>query len=255
MPDTVVFRAKSIITMNPRQPRATHVAIRDGWILGAGSLEDLSGWGEYELDDRLADHVLMPGFVEGHCHSWEGSAWEDPYLGYYDRTAPDRVNHRGCKSIDDVIDRLAGASNLDDNDSGAVMGWGLDPIFLERRMVAADLDRVAADRPVIVMHQSGHIINVNSTLLRWANIDRNTNVQGLVRDANGEPTGELQGPALRDAGISRRRPQSILGHGRPRVTMALRPQRSARRGDHGHRSGQRVARRNGCRANSGDQPR
>ena len=64
-------------------------------------------------------------------------------------------------------------------------------------MVAADLDRVASTRPVIVMHQSGHIINVNSEVLRRAHITRDTNVQGLVRDANGEPTGELQGPALR----------------------------------------------------------
>ena len=78
------------------------------------------------------------------------------------------------------------------------MGWGFDPIFFGgRRMVAADLDRVSATRPVIVMHQSGHIVNVNSEALRRAGITRDTNVQGLVRDADGEPTGELQGPALR----------------------------------------------------------
>ena len=33
--------------------------------------------------------------------------------------------------------------------------------------------------------------------MRRAGISRDTNVQGLVRDASGEPTGELQGPALR----------------------------------------------------------
>ena len=78
------------------------------------------------------------------------------------------------------------------------MGWGFDPIFFGgRRMVAADLDRVSATRPVIVMHQSGHIVNVNSEALRRAGITRDTQVQGLVRDAAGAPTGELQGPALR----------------------------------------------------------
>ena len=35
-----IFSARKIITMNPSQPQATHVAVRDGRILGAGSLDD-----------------------------------------------------------------------------------------------------------------------------------------------------------------------------------------------------------------------
>ena len=227
-----IYSARRILTMNPRHPVATHVAVRDGHVLGAGALDDLAGWGDYELDERFASKVVMPGFVEGHCHSWEGSAWEDTYLGFFDRTAPDGVLHPGLKSIDTVVERFraaaeagksrpggsdgpdgaggpggsdgpgrAGTSNTpgEPGRSGeAVMGWGFDPIFFGgRRMVAADLDRVSATRPVIVMHQSGHIVNVNSEALRRAGITRDTNVQGLVRDADGAPTGELQGPALR----------------------------------------------------------
>ena len=240
---TTIYSARRIITMNPRRPEATHVAVRDGHVLGAGVLDELAGWGDHELDERFADKVIMPGFVEGHCHSWEGSAWEDTYLGFFDRTAPDGVLHPGLKSIDAVVERFRAAAASAAADAGtdagagagrtrpggsdgpdgaggpggydgsgragapgesgrsseeAVMGWGFDPIFFGgRRMVAADLDRVSAMRPVIVMHQSGHIVNVNSEALRRAGITRDTNVQGLVRDAHGEPTGELQGPALR----------------------------------------------------------
>ena len=242
---TTIYSARRILTMNPRRPVATHVAVRDGRVLGAGTLDELAGWGDYELDERFAGKVVMPGFVEGHCHSWEGSAWEDTYLGFFDRTAPDGGLHPGLKNIDAVVERFraaaasaeadaraeaghgagksrpggsggpdgaggpggpdgpgrAGASDTpgEPGRSGeAVMGWGFDPIFFGgRRMVAADLDRVSATRPVIVMHQSGHIVNVNSEALRRAGITRDTNVQGLVRDADGEPTGELQGPALR----------------------------------------------------------
>ena len=240
---TTIYSARRIITMNPRRPEATHVAVRDGYILGAGVLDELAGWGDHELDERFADKVIMPGFVEGHCHSWEGSAWEDTYLGFFDRTAPDGVLHPGLKSIDAVVERFRAAAASAAADAGtdagagagrtrpggsdgpdgaggpdgydgsgragapgesgrsseeAVMGWGFDPIFFGgRRMVAADLDRVSATRPVLVMHQSGHIVNVNSEVLRRAGITRDTNVQGLVRDAHGEPTGELQGPALR----------------------------------------------------------
>ena len=50
MSDITIFRAKKILTMNPRRPIAAHVAVRDGHILGAGALEELSAWGAYELD-------------------------------------------------------------------------------------------------------------------------------------------------------------------------------------------------------------
>ena len=194
---TTIYRARKILTMNSRRPEATHVAVRDGRVLGTGALEDLAGWGDHELDDRFADKVIVPGFVEGHCHSWEGAAWEDTYLGFFDRTAPDGVVHKGLKSIDEVVERLrASEARIVDPDKAA-MGWGFDPIFFDgRRMVADDLDRVSATRPVVVMHQSGHIVNVNSEVLRRAGISRDTNVQGLVTDANGDPTGEFQGPAL-----------------------------------------------------------
>ena len=194
---TTIYRARKILTMNPRRPEATHVAVRDGRVLGTGALEELAGWGDHELDDRFADKVIVPGFVEGHCHSWEGAAWEDTYLGFFDRTAPDGVVHKGLKSIDDVVERFRAAEARISDPDRAAMGWGFDPIFFDgRRMVAADLDRVSATRPVVVMHQSGHIVNVNSQVLRRAGISRDTNVQGLVTDANGDPTGELLGPAL-----------------------------------------------------------
>ena len=192
-----IYSARRILTMNPRRPEATHVAVRDGRVLGTGTLEDLAGWGDHEIDERFADKVIVPGFVEGHCHSWEGAAWEDTYLGFFERTAPDGVLHRGLRSIDDVVERFRVAeARLSDPDKAA-MGWGFDPIFFGgRRMVAADLDRVSAIRPVVVVHQSGHIVNVNSEVLRRAGISRDTDVQGVVRDAKGEPTGELLGPAL-----------------------------------------------------------
>ena len=60
---TIVYSARRILTMNPAQPFATHVAVRDGRILGAGSLDQLKGWGKLDLDDRFADRIIMPGFV------------------------------------------------------------------------------------------------------------------------------------------------------------------------------------------------
>ena len=101
-----IFRARRILTMNPARPEATHVAVRDGRILGAGPLEELRGWGAYDLDDSFADKVLMPGFVEGHSHAAEGTFWRYTYLGRFDRMDPDGKVWPGAASIDEVVARL-----------------------------------------------------------------------------------------------------------------------------------------------------
>ena len=92
-----IYDARKIITMNPARPYASHVAVRDGRILGAGDLAELTGWGEHKIDHRFADKVLMPGLVEGHSHVMEGIFWRYVYCGYFDRMAPDGANWPGVK--------------------------------------------------------------------------------------------------------------------------------------------------------------
>ena len=87
MSDTTVYAARSILTMHPARPRASHVAVRNGRILGVGSLADLAGWGPHTLDQRFARQVLMPGLVEGHCHLMAGTLWRHVYCGHFDAVA------------------------------------------------------------------------------------------------------------------------------------------------------------------------
>ena len=104
--------------MNPARPHATHVAVRDGRILGAGTLEELVGWGDYRLDERFAGKVLMPGLVEGHSHVMEGSLWAYVYCGFFDRMDPEGAVWPGLKSIDAVVERLREAADaLEDPDA------------------------------------------------------------------------------------------------------------------------------------------
>lgn len=189
-----IYQARKIITMSPHQPFATHVAVRDGHILGAGSLEELEGWGDYTLDTTFADKVLMPGMIEGHAHSMEGSVWQDNYVGYYERTGPDGKKHKALKSIDEVVEHLQGIDAEMSDPDEPLMCWGFDPIYFEgRRMEASDLDRVSTTRPVLIVHASFHIANVNTAVLTAANITASTNIQGIVKGKDGNPTGELQG--------------------------------------------------------------
>ena len=200
----IIYSARKIITMNPSRPVATHVAVRDGRIVGAGTLEELAGWGEHTLDDRFADKMLMPGLVEGHSHAMEGTFWRYVYCGYFDRLDPDGKLWPGAKSIDDVIVRLreaeAGLASADE----PLSGWSLDAIYFgNQRVNRHDLDKVSATRPIGILNASGHILNVNTKALELAGVLRaGVNHPGIPLGSDGLPTGELKGPdAMTPVGI------------------------------------------------------
>jgi len=191
-----IFQARKIITMNPSRPLATHIAVRDGRILGTGALEELACWGAYRLETRLADKVLMPGLVEGHSHLMEGVFWRFIYCGWFDRRDPDGRVWPGAKSLQEVVERLQQAQSALADPARPLTGWGFDPIYFDnRRCVREDLDRVSTTRPVGMIHASGHIINCNSAALAavgWlrTGIDH----PGVPLGADGMSTGELKGP-------------------------------------------------------------
>ncbi|OAK64453.1 amidohydrolase [Variovorax paradoxus] len=201
---TTVYPARKIITMNPMQPHATHVAVRDGRVLAVGSLADMQAWGTFTLDERFAAKVLMPGLVEGHCHLKEGSMWDWTYLGWFDRRDPEGKVWSGLRSMDEVVSRLAevAAKMTADGvpDTEPLVAWGFDPIYFGgERMTVHHVDRASATRPIVIGHANGHLMNVNSAMLRIAEITRDNEVEGVVKFAEGadegEPTGELQEPA------------------------------------------------------------
>ena len=79
-----------------------------------------------------------------------------------------------------------------------VVGFGYDNAQLAelRHPVREDLDVVSKDLPIVLVHQSGHIISVNSKALEVGDITANTaNPEGGViqRRADGkEPNGVLE---------------------------------------------------------------
>ena len=196
MPETTIFAARRIITMNPARPVATHVAVRDGRVLGAGTLGELEGWGDCILDERFSDKFLMPGFVEGHAHTMEGTLWRKTYCGFFDRVDPGGRTWPGLKSLDAVLDRLSGAERALADPDEPLGGFQLDPIYLGNIEVTRhDLDRVSGGRPVGVLHASGHIMNVNSRALELAGLLRHgINHPGIPLGDDGLPLGPLKGP-------------------------------------------------------------
>ena len=195
--NTTIDPARRLLTMNPRQPEAAAVAVRDGRILGVGSVEDLLRWGPATIDERFKDKIIMPGLIEGHCHLKEGGMWSWTYLGWFDRRDPAGHVWTGLKSMRAVVERLAQVdAEMSAQGLAAdkpLLAWGFDPIYFGgERMDVSHLRSIA--RPIVITHANGHLMNVNSTMLTLANITAATEVEGVVKDTNGDPTGELQEP-------------------------------------------------------------
>ncbi len=196
-----VFTARRIHTMSPSVPTAEAVAVRDGRIIAVGSLEDMAAYGPHTHDDRFAGAVMLPGFVEAHCHVMVGGGWKFTYVGYFDRTDPRGRVWSGCRDTSSVIDRLAEAAAAMDADplvgpKDPLIAWGLDPIYLEGpRLDAHDLDRACDHRPIFVFHSSAHLATVNTAMMEISGIDADTPVPGVSRRPDGQPDGELQEPA------------------------------------------------------------
>ena len=203
--------------MDPSRPEATHVAVSpEGAILAVGTGDDISDWGDATHDDRFADKVLMPGFVEGHAHLMEGSIWKYTYLGHFGRVAPDGQHWPGINSTEALIDRLKETA---DRSEGPVIGWGFDPLFVPGdRLTRQDLDRVSTDRPVVVFHSNLHLLTVNGAAMELAGYGPDTEVPGVIRNRDGSLHGELHEmgamfPVMRRIGASMR----SLGSGRDTI--------------------------------------
>lgn len=207
MSDITVFEAKKIITMDPNRPEATHVAIKDGYILAVGGKDCADQWGPVTHDQSLSDTVLMPGMIEGHAHMMSGAMWNYAYAGFHDRMDPKGKWWKGKKDITQVVQDLQEYENTLAKDE-PLIGWGLDPIFFEGERLSRDhLDQISSTRPIVIIFSSFHVMCVNSAALEMVGYDRSTNAEGVVKDAKGNPTGELQEmavmfPVMRRLGIN-----------------------------------------------------
>jgi len=191
-----VFQVKKILTMNPSKPTATHVAVNEDKIIAVGSLEDVAAWGPYKLNETFLDKVFMPGFVEGHSHSMEGTFWKKTYCGYFDRKDPNGQLWEGSQTLDSLVKRLKEEEQKLLEPEAPLSGWGVDPIYFgEEKINRQLLDKVSKERPIGLLNASGHIMYVNTKALELGGLARaGINHPGIPLDDEGLPAGELRGP-------------------------------------------------------------
>ncbi|MEY2966806.1 MAG: hypothetical protein RLY50_856 [Actinomycetota bacterium] len=194
---TVIYRARRIVTLDATLPAAEAVAVREGRVLHTGTFEevsgDLAGTGAV-VDDRFADSVIVPGFIEGHSHILdEGSLSRFAWVGSYDRRTPDGGVQPGCPTHEAAIARIEQAARETENPNDVVVCLGWDPGMAKSPGIDRHvLDAAAPGRAVYVHQSNGHVGHASTALLERASITRDTDVHGVQRDGSGEPTGTLQ---------------------------------------------------------------
>ncbi|MGH6805022.1 MAG: amidohydrolase family protein, partial [Methyloceanibacter sp.] len=164
-----VFTAKKFVTMDPGWPEATAVAVQDGRILSVGSLDDLKPWLDklpHDIDDRFADKVLYPGFIEPHGHPLLGGiALSRPPLTYFPLANPYGPPFPGVKSKEEATAKLkeyvADAKSPDD----AVIAWGYDIVAMGGHIDRDFLDSITKTQPLIVWDASEHFVYANSAAI------------------------------------------------------------------------------------------
>ncbi|MBI4236092.1 MAG: amidohydrolase [Chloroflexi bacterium] len=184
--DLLILNAR-VVTMDGRRPRAEAVAVAGGRILAVGSaaeMEGLAGRATPRFDAQGA--VLLPGIVDPHLH----------LLAYAAHLRSVELSE--VRSLAELQARLgAAAGGLP---PGAwLRGVGYDEWALSREAgrhpTREDLDAAVADRPVRIVHRSGHASVLNSLALERIGIGMATPEPpgGTVERAvsSGEPTGLL----------------------------------------------------------------
>jgi predicted amidohydrolase YtcJ len=182
-PADLIFEEARIYTVDASKPWAASLAIKDGRIAYVGDEAGIKDWvGPRTARHRLGGRLVLPGLVDSHTHPGLVSSSGDVFLlpETHDRQA--------------LLDAVAREARARPSQAVLVGGyWPIAAFGLEGPR-KEDLDRVVADRPVILFDDSGHSRWLNSKALQAMGVDASSPdpVPGLSffkRDANGEPTG------------------------------------------------------------------
>jgi predicted amidohydrolase YtcJ len=192
-PDVLLIHGH-IITVDAKDSIAQAVAISQGIIVKVASDAEILRFAGDTPRIRVIDlhgRTATPGLIDTHAHIAEGGV-EELYA----------VRLSDATSIAEVLARVK--TKLESMKPGEWVtgaGWDEGKLAERRYVTAADLDSVAPNNPVWLIHTTGHYGVANSTALKLAGITASTPdpQSGTIdRDSHGNPTGVLkEEPAMR----------------------------------------------------------
>ncbi|MEW9570778.1 amidohydrolase [Rhodanobacter sp. Si-c] len=193
-PADLVLRDASIATLDPLQPHAQALAVKDGKIAALGSDEAIAHYiGPHTKVLDLHGAFVTPGFIEGHGHLLDTG---DSLMQLNVGMAPNW----------DAIVAMVKAAVAKAKPGEWIVGQGwqqskwdkVPQPNIDGLPLPASLDAVSPNNPVLLAHTSGHAIYANAMALKLAGIGHDTPdpVGGsIVRDAQGNAIGALRDTA------------------------------------------------------------
>jgi predicted amidohydrolase YtcJ len=182
----VIFHGGTIITMNPRSPRAEALAIAGERILAVGSrknIDALRGSKTRVID--LGGRTLMPGMIDPHMHSSlvQLDSWVD--VGVITTNSYDAVKAKLKQKASEVGPGKWVQAQLFD--------WVITPGA--HIPTLAELDALLPDNPLFMLESNGHVAYANTKAFQAAGVSRDTPdpaTARYIRDAQGNLTGRLE---------------------------------------------------------------
>lgn len=186
--DLIILNA-NVVTLNPKQPRAQAIAVKNGRIVAVGSNCEVGRYvdGETRVIDA-AGRTVTPGFIDCHVHMTSfGQQLQS-------------LDLRNVKSIEEMKEKIR--EYVDENPGkNWVLGGRWDhERFVEKRFPTRwDLDEAVSDKPIFLTRVCGHVGVANTKALELAGITKTTMVPGGridLDEESGEPNGVLRENAL-----------------------------------------------------------
>ena len=196
-PASVVLRGGNVLALDERGTRGTAIAIRGKHIAAVGDDADIAPLiGPATRVVELAGRTVIPGFNDAHAHmDREGLKLR-------------RLSLAGCKSVSDIVGRIAAAAKSRKPGEWVVtMPVGEPPHYFDPLTTLAEgrlpnrheLDRAAPDNPVYIQGVFGnwgkppgyYALNSRALALNGVTRDSKPRYTGIEieKDASGEPTG------------------------------------------------------------------
>ena len=190
-PASIVLRGANVITVDPKMPNASAVAIRDDRIVAVGSDESIAAWiGPNTRVIECRGRAVVPGFIEGHAHFM---ALGDAKL---------KLDLGTAGSWNEIVRKVAATAKTTPRGTWIVgrgwhQGkWGERPkANVEGYPDTADLSRAVPDHPVLLTHGTGHMALANVRAMQLAGITADSvSPSGgeILRAADGRPIGAFR---------------------------------------------------------------
>ena len=145
----------NVYTVDNQFSKATAFAVKDGKFVVIGSDKDI--FRHYEAARTLdaQGQSVYPGFIDGHCH----------FVGYGETKAR-YADLNGCKSFEEVLERLE--KHNENNDSEWLLGRGWDQNLWEVKKFPdnTELNKRFPDKKVLITRVDGHAVLATDNILK-----------------------------------------------------------------------------------------